>query len=162
MAQSWKTVLTDRLVEPVALVGIGNVMSGDDGLGPEVVRLLHGRTRAALFDCQTTPENFIAPIARAKPASIMLVDACPTGAEPGTIGLFTLECMHETTFHTHASTPALFLDLLVERTGAACFMLGVQPRTSGLGVAMTAEIRAAAAAIADAVAEILPAGEGTS
>ena len=156
MAESWETALMNRLVEPAAVVGIGNPEAGDDGLGPEVIRLLDGRTRALLFDCQTAPENFIGPLANASPASILLIDAVPTGQDPGTVGVFALECMHETTFHTHASTPALFLDMVVERTGAECFMLGVEPRSIGFGEAMTPEVTAAARDIADCIAQCLP------
>ena len=156
MPESWKTALMNRLVEPAAIVGIGNTQSGDDGVGPEVIRLLRGRTRALLFDCQTAPENFIGPIAQAKPACIILVDAVPVGAPTGTVQIFALECMHETTFHTHASTPALFLDMVVERTGAECFMLGVEPRSIGFGEAMTPEVTAAARDIADCIAQCLP------
>jgi len=156
MAASWKTALMNHLREPAAIVGIGNPQSGDDAVGPEVIRLLHGRTRAVLFDCQTAPENFIGPIANASPASILLVDAVPTGSTSGTVGVFALECMHETTFHTHASTPALFLDMVVERTGAQCCMLGVQPGNVGLGVPMTPEVAAAARDIADCIATCLP------
>ena len=83
MAASWKTALMNHLKEPAAVVGIGNPQSGDDGVGPEVVRLLRGRTRAMLFDCETAPENFIGPLAEARPASILLVDATPTGSTPG-------------------------------------------------------------------------------
>ena len=162
MAESWKTALANRLAAPAVIVGIGNTQSGDDGVGPEVVRLLEGRTRATLFDCGTAPENFIGPISKAKPASILLVDAVPMDAPPGHVGIFAIECMHETTFHTHASTPALFLDMLIERTGAECCMLGVQPKNSGLGVEMTPEVRAAAAEIADAVAASLPLEEKTT
>jgi hydrogenase 3 maturation protease len=161
VAESWRTALSDRLSEPAVIVGIGNSQSGDDGVGPEVVRLLAGRTRATLFDCQTAPENFIGPIARAKPRCIVLVDAAPFEDVPGAISVFALECLHQTTFHTHASTPALFLDLLVERTGAQCFMIGVQPEQSGLGTRISPRVSAAAAAIADAIAELLPPTEGS-
>jgi hydrogenase maturation protease len=156
VAESWRTALKDRLSEPAVIVGIGNSQSGDDGAGPEVVRLLAGRTRAKLFDCQTAPENFIGPIARAKPKCIVLVDAAPSGAAPGAVAVLALECLHETTFHTHASTPALFLDLLVERTGAECFLIAIEPKQSGLGKPMSPEVLGAAAAVADAIAELLP------
>jgi hydrogenase maturation protease len=159
LAESWKGALADRLSEPAVVVGIGNSASGDDGVGPEVIRLLRGRTRAWLFDCQTAPENFIGPIARLKPGCIVLIDAVPPRDRPGHIGIFAVECMHETTFHTHASTPALFLDLLVERTGAECFLVGVEARQSGLGTRMSREAASAAAEIADAIADHLPPSE---
>lgn len=156
MSESWKAALIDRLVSPAAVVGIGNSQSGDDGAGAEVVRLLRGRTCAALFDCQTVPENFIGPIARAKPACILLVDAVPSGAKAGRVRLYALDSLRETTFHTHAASPALFLDLLVERTGATCFMIGIQPKQVAPGAAMSPEVAAAARAVADAIAECLP------
>ena len=160
MSDSWKRELAGRVVEPAAIVGIGNSASGDDAAGPEVVRLLRGRTRAALFDCQTVPENFIGPIARAKPACIVLVDAVPVGALPGVVALYALDSMRESSFHTHAASPALFLDLLVERTGASCFMIGIQPETSGFGSPMSVAIAAAAREVADAIAGCLPAPGG--
>ncbi len=156
MADAWKKDLAARLVEPAAIVGIGNSASGDDGAGPEVVRLLRGRTRAALFDCQTVPENFIGPIARAKPRCIVLVDAVPVGALPGAVALYALDRVRESSFHTHAASPALFLDLLVERTGAGCFLVGIQPKSAGFGAPMSDEVAAAARAVADAIAGRLP------
>jgi hydrogenase maturation protease len=157
--ESWKSALGARLAEPVAVVGVGNSVCGDDGAGPEVVRLLRGRTRAALFDCQTAPENFTGPIARAGPRCILLVDAAPTGARPGAVGLFETERLHETSFHTHAASPALFLGLLVERTGADGFLIGIQPKASGLGAVMSDEVAAAAREVADAIAQLLPIGK---
>ena len=156
MAGRWQETLKDYVVEPASVVGIGRTGSGDDGLGPEVVRLVRGRTRAALFDCQTVPENFIGPIARSHPACIILVDAAPAGDQPGDVAIFAIECLHHATFHTHASTPALFLDALVERTGAACFMIGVHPKVLGLDRAMSPEVARAALEIADEIARLLP------
>jgi hydrogenase 3 maturation protease len=156
VAESWRSAIKERLTEPAAIVGIGNSQSGDDGVGPEVVRLLRGRTRAKLFDCQTAPENFIGPIARANPKCIVLVDAAPMNETPGAIAVLALECLHEATFHTHASTPALFLDLIIQRTGAQCFMIAIEPKQSGLGAAMSPRVRAAAEALADMIAELLP------
>jgi hydrogenase 3 maturation protease len=156
MDESWKLDLKARLVEPVVIVGIGNSMSGDDGAGPEVVRLLRGRTRATLFDCGGVPENFIGPIAAAKPACILLVDAAPVGAEPGHVGVFELAHIHGDTFHTHAASPSLFLDVLVERTHASCFMVGIQPKQVGIGTGMTPQVTAATRIVADFLAQCLP------
>ncbi len=156
MSERWQAQLAKRLVEPVAIVGIGNPASGDDGVGPEVVRLLQGSTRARLFDCGGVPENFIGPIARARPKTIVLVDAAPVGAAPGAVAIHELAHVRETTFHTHAAGAALFLDVLVERTHAACFMVGIQPKAVGFGEPMSDEVAAAAREVADEIAAALP------
>lgn len=156
MPDRWQAQLAKRLVEPVAIVGIGNTDAGDDGVGCEVVRLLKGLTRARLFDCGGVPENFIGPIARAHPRTIVLVDAAAVGVAPGAVAIHELAALRESTFHTHAASPALFLDVLVERTGAECFMIGIQPRRAGFGETMTDEVAAAAREVADAIAAALP------
>ncbi len=169
MSEAWKRELAERLAEPAAVVGIGRAGSGDDGVGPEVVRLLRGRTRAALFDCGAVPENFIGPIARAKPKCIVLIDAAAVGAEPGAVALYALSSLREATFHTHAASPALFLDVLVARINGSgtrdgvkgpgpvySFMIGIQPKTAGFGEAMSPEVLAAARDVAEAIAAALP------
>jgi Ni,Fe-hydrogenase maturation factor len=80
----------------------------------------------------------------------------PSGRASGAVDLYALDSLRESTFHTHAASPALFLDVLVARTGAACFMIGIQPKTSGFGAALSEEVAAAARDVADALAERLP------
>jgi hydrogenase maturation protease len=140
-------------------VGIGNPDSGDDGVGPEVIRRLAGRTRAALFDCRTVPENFTGPIARSRPRTIVLVDAAPTGRAPGAIEIVPPERLGESGFHTHAASPALFLELLSGRTGAACFLIGIEPKSANHGESLSAEAAAASREVADAIAGFLPVEE---
>ena len=156
MPPPWKEALRLRLKEPAAVVGIGNSASGDDAAGPEVVRLLAGRTRAALFDCGCVPENFIGPIARAKPTCIVLVDAAPAGGAPGAVSVHPLSDLREATFHTHAASPSLFLDVLVERTRAECFMIGIEPHRAGFGEHMSDEVIATAREVSDEIARLLP------
>ncbi len=154
---SWQEDLRARFLEPVAVIGIGNASSGDDAAGPEVARLLAGRTRAAVFDCGAVPENFIGPIARSKPKCILLVDAAPSGSKPGTVSVHSLAGMRESTFHTHAASPSLFLAVLVTRTRAECFMIGIQPARTGMGETMSDEVAAACREVADEIARLLPA-----
>jgi hydrogenase maturation protease len=159
MGDSWRKELAARIVEPVAVVGIGNVDSGDDALGPEVVRLLSGRTRAALFDCGTVPENFIGPIAQAKPACVILIDAVGAGGSPGDVVVLDAEALLESGLQTHAPSPALFLNVLAARTGAKCFAIGVTPGATGFGLPLSPEVATAAREVADEIARLLPADE---
>ena len=153
----WKRSLAAFAGRRLAVVGIGRRDAGDDGLGPLVIALLAGRASLSLFDAQTAPENFVAPIARANPDLILLVDAVAFAAPPGHIRLFEPSALDETDFTTHAMSPRLLLDFLARRTGARTLVLAVQPVSSALGSPMTPPVRAAAHAIADALASLFPA-----
>ena len=60
----------------VCIVGIGNIIRGDDGLGPKLIEFLKSRPiNADLFDCGTAPENYIFPILSTSCDTVVLVDA---------------------------------------------------------------------------------------
>ncbi len=73
----------------IAIVGCGNPNRSDDGVGPEVVRLLGGRgvgadARAvALIDAGT---DGMSVMFRARGcAALIVVDGCVSGSEPGAV-----------------------------------------------------------------------------
>ncbi|MDD5495957.1 MAG: hypothetical protein PHP46_02505, partial [Candidatus Omnitrophica bacterium] len=52
-----------RIKGKLAIVGIGNIIRGDDGLGPKFIEMIRARRlNIHLFDCGTAPENYIFPI----------------------------------------------------------------------------------------------------
>ena len=153
----WMRSLAPFTSARLVLVGIGRHDSGDDALGPLVVSLLRGRTSLALFDAGTAPENFVGPIVRARPDLILLVDAVHFSAPPGSIRLLGPSELDETDFTTHAMSPRLVLDFLLERTGAQSRVLAVQPQTSGPGLLLSEPVREAARSIADFLARTFPA-----
>jgi hydrogenase 3 maturation protease len=68
--------IKDRLKGVVTIIGIGNIMRGDDGFGPKLIESLKKRsTKAILFDCGTVPENYIFPILATSCDTVILVDA---------------------------------------------------------------------------------------
>ena len=152
----WKQSLAALAGKRVVLVGIGRRDSGDDGVGPLVVELLRARTSLSLLDAQTTPENFIGPIARATPDVVLLVDAAAFSAPPGEVRLFQGPDLDETDFTTHAMSPRLFLDFLAQRTGARTLLLAVQPARTGPAVPMSPPVHDAARSIADFLARLFP------
>ena len=73
----WPQALRDILRGRVALVGVGNTLRGDDGVGPLLIESLSRLVPAGdvvLFNCQMCPENYIGPICGCPPDIILLVD----------------------------------------------------------------------------------------
>jgi hydrogenase maturation protease len=68
------------------VIGCGNRLCGDDAAGPEVIRRLAVRTLPAGVRCLDAATDGIAVIeAMRHVPHVILVDACASGAEPGTI-----------------------------------------------------------------------------
>lgn len=68
------------------VVGCGSSISGDDAAGPEVVRRLNGRGLPEEVECVDAGTNgFEVALRMRSAAEVILVDACLSGGEPGTI-----------------------------------------------------------------------------
>ena len=134
--------IKSRIIGNVAIVGIGNIIRGDDGLGPKLIEMLKGRPMGAkLFDCGTAPENYIFPILASSCDTIVLIDAADIGAAPGGIKIFALEEISNVSFSTHNPSPRLLTDLLkTGRDDLNMFVVSVQPKTTILGAPMSKEV----------------------
>ena len=145
--------ITSRLKGKLAIVGIGNIIRGDDGLGPKLIEILRNRgglPGVSLFDCGTAPENYIFPILSTSCDTLMLVDAADIGKEPGAVEIFDLDKISRVSFSTHNPSPRLFTDLL--KTGKEdmdIFVISIQPKSTGIGAPLSEEVLSSLERIAD-------------
>ena len=66
------------------LMGIGNELKGDDGIGNVIAREFSAPGWKAIA-CETVPENFTSVIRRERPELLVIVDATDMGLNPGEI-----------------------------------------------------------------------------
>jgi len=77
---------------PVVIIGVGNILCADEGVGVRVVNELKRAPvlpYVEVFDCGTSGIAVLEALDGAEKA--VIVDAVSTGAEPGTIHRLTLE-----------------------------------------------------------------------
>jgi hydrogenase 3 maturation protease len=144
--------IKSRLKGKLAIVGIGNIIRGDDGLGPKLIEILKARgvPGASLFDCGTAPENYIFPILSSSCDTVVLVDAADIGKSPGATAVFDLENISRVSFSTHNPSPRLFTDLLkTGREEMNIFVISVQPLSTGIGEPISVEVLSSLDRIAD-------------
>lgn len=126
----------------VAIIGLGNIIRGDDGLGPKFIELLRAhKTNASLFDGGTVPENYIFPILSTSPDTVILVDAADMGLAAGEVKVFGIDEIANVSFSTHNPSPRLFTDLI--RTGKEeinIFVISMQPANMELGKPISEEV----------------------
>ena len=149
--------IKSRIKGKVAIVGIGSIIRGDDGLGSKFIELMKARSgRSELFDCGTAPENYVFPILSASCDTVALIDAADIGMAPGGIKIFSIDEISNVSFSTHNPSPRLFTDLL--RTGKDdlnIFVISIQPKTTTLGAPLSKEVLQGLEVLADAFSEAL-------
>ena len=150
-SEDLKTSIRDRVKGRVAIAAIGNIMRGDDGLGPKFIEILKGKNlNAALFDCGSAPENYIFPILTASCDTVILIDAADMGIPPGTARVFNLNEISSVSFSTHNPSPRLFTDLLMTgKDNLNIFVVSVQPKDNSLGGTLTKEVLSGLNMLAD-------------
>jgi len=126
--------LKNRLQGKVLIVGIGNPLRGDDGVGPEIIKRLNKPLPSLfLFDVGEVPENYLGKIVKQKPDTIVLIDAVDFGSSPGTIKIIEKDDIKDESLSTHNASLNLVAKYLQKETSADVFLLGIQPKTTEFG-----------------------------
>ncbi len=143
----------------VAVIGLGNVLLGDDGFGPYVVQVLLAGwdfpEGVAVHDLGT-PGLDLAPWIHGLDA-LILVDGVRSEAPPGTLRLYRRAevVSHPPGPRVSPHDPGL-LEALMAAELAGCapkevFLVGIVPDSCALGPGLTARVRPAVAAACEAV-----------
>jgi len=146
--------LAEVLREPTCLVGVGNPLHRDDGVGPwivEAVRTAVTGTRLRLIDAQDVPENFVHSIARDECHNVVFIDAVAAEGAPGTVVFGPLAGFAEAeSFSTHKLALSLSGKFL-EAAGKRVFLLGIVPADLEFGAGLTADVTRSAASLRDLI-----------
>lgn len=137
----------------MAIIGIGNIMRGDDGYGPKLIEILKKKqVKAHLFDCGTVPENYIFPILSTSCDTIILADAADIKEAPGSVKVLPLGDISGANFSTHNSSIRLFTDLLMTgKDNLNIFAVSIQPKSIAFGEPLSKEVKSAMESLADAL-----------
>jgi len=134
------TLLRDLLAGRVCIVGVGNRHRGDDGAGPRLIDARHPAAQGVWMDAGVAPENFLEPIVRTNPETILIVDAVAFGGFPGERRLMDVTAIDTFAVSTHAGSLAMLGDYLLARTGARIQIMAIQPeRIVGDGLSQAVE-----------------------
>ena len=138
------------------ILGIGNTLKGDDGVGSIVCQQLAGKTSAELIDAATVPENYIQHIIKKAPRNLLIIDAIDFGDSPGTIHIFKSEQLNSLVISTHILSPRIFVDMITQAINVDVYFIGVQPAQTTFGQFLSDNIRDALQRLVDILTEIFP------
>ncbi len=159
--RSWKSQL-QQMIPPgcrVAVLGIGQVLCGDDAAGVlaarHLRRLVGVGDRWLIVEAGLAPENFVGQVCRMAAEQVILVDAAYMGDQPGEIRVLDWRLVDEMSASTHALPIHLLGEYLVMETGCALTLVGIQAGDTRFGQRSSPVIRRAAVQVARGLAQVL-------
>lgn len=140
-----------------AIIGVGNELKGDDGIGIMVARQLQEdlQGKDMLIIPADVPENWIQPIIKFRPELLILVDASDFQAKAGDIRAIRDEEVSKVYTNTHSIPLVLFLEAIRKEVDTRTVFIGIQPRSSRFGEPMSQEVRDAGRKAADVIRKIV-------
>ncbi len=136
------------------ILGVGNVLKGDDAVGPYVVERLAACAVDALkaIDCGTVPENYTSVVRRLQPDRLVIVDAADMGLPPGSVRIVPKSRAGALGLSTHSMPLSMFMDYVGGLVGHVT-LVGIQPESMRLGNELSDCVCAAAGALVEAIRE---------
>ena len=139
----------------ILIVGIGNTLKGDDGVGSLICQRLKVKFPDRIIDTGTVPENYIHPIIRKAPQVLLIVDAIDFGASAGTIKILRPDEINAHAFSTHVLSPRLFLDVIFQDISPNVYFVGIQPAQTGLNQPLSPQVSGAVEKLVNAFNRLL-------
>ena len=109
------------------LMGIGNVLKGDDGIGCYIAKNFKEKNWLGL-DCSTAPENFTSVIRKNKPSLLVIVDAADMDIDAGGFRIVSEEKIENIGISTH-NMPLSFLINYLKDSANRIIFICIQPKT---------------------------------
>lgn len=124
------------------VVGVGNSLRGDDGLGPALVARIRDRSSVHCVDAGPVPENYAGPIVRANPDTVLFVDAVDLSQAPGSWSILSRDALAVSGLTTHSVSLGTFIDFLKTQIHGDVYVLAVQPETLAFGAELSPAVSA--------------------
>lgn len=138
----------------VAVLGVGNVLRGDDAFGPELVRRLSAKIpQLTAVDGGTVPENHLPVVLRSRPELILVADCTDFEGTPGELRLLDPDEVESLPFLTHGFPLSLILEELRRRSGAQIQVLAVQGGRVGMGEPLSSAVAETLEAVVTSLAK---------
>jgi len=124
-----------HLAARAVIVGIGNTLRSDDGIGSLLAARLEDKTPYIVYDAGASPENYLGKIIKDQPEVILLVDAVDFGGEAGEFRIFEGEEIQAVNFFsTHDASLSLAINYLQESLKTVeVIVLAIQPKALAFG-----------------------------
>jgi hydrogenase 3 maturation protease len=147
--------LTPLIKGKVLVIGAGNSLKGDDGLGCVLSETLKKYGNIDVLDAGVSIENYLGTIIKKKPDTIIIVDAVHFDAPAGTIDIFEQPDFPVTHFSTHGMSLQFFFDMLHNEGITNIILIGIQPESMDMGAEMSEPVKKAIVRLENVLRRVL-------
>ena len=145
--------------EKIVILGIGNEIKGDDGLGSIIAQksllLFDKNKNITVFDGGTVPENYTGLIRKENPTHIILVDAVDMKKKPGYIRVVRKEEIAKYNISTHAMPVSFLIKYMETTVNAQIILIGIQPKSMGFADPISKEVEKSIDDVVDTFNELI-------
>ena len=143
----------------LVILGIGNDIRGDDGVGQYIVESLKDLGKESddviIINAKTVPENFTGKIRKIDPSHILIIDAVLMNEEPGTVRVISKEQVGGLSVSTHSMSLSFLIKYLEIEKPYNIVFLGIQPESMGLVEDMSKVCRDSSDSVIDVLDSLL-------
>ncbi len=129
----------------VCVLGVGNRIRGDDGIGPAVIEELEKTYSddddVLLLNVQASPESFVRDIERFYPDKMIIIDSVDMEGFPGEVRQIDYHTIRKQALSTHKLPLSIFIDFLQRKMKFKILFFGVQPQTIGFNKRMSGPVK---------------------
>lgn len=126
--------------EKLLILGVGNELKRDDGVGPFIVDNLDEKDNVICINAKTVPENFTGKIRKEQPSHVIIVDACLMGGEAGDIKIVDKDDFVNIGISTHSMSLSYFVKYLERDNNFKIIFVGIEPETMEFGEELSEKI----------------------
>ncbi len=132
--------LKAHLKGKVVILGMGNTLRSDDGIGSILASRLKDKVPYIVYDAGQSPENYLGKIVSEKPDNVVIIDAVDSGARPGECRLIEAEDLKTANlFSTHNASVLLTTNYLQNNLKLDIIILIIQPKSIAFGDSLSPE-----------------------
>ena len=121
----------------IVLFGIGNILRGDDGIGPFLIEKIRNSVNAVCINGENSPENFIGKIIKINPDTLIIIDAVHFSGKPGEYCIMKSIDLTDCGITTHDISLVKLIEYLKIHIDIDIYILGVQPHQIGFGTSLS-------------------------
>jgi len=141
----------------VAIVGVGETLRGDDGVGQKIMEIMSESAPRGvlLIDAGAVPEAYMGKLVEHGCTHVLLIDAANFRGEPGEVRLIDSSRIGGQAVSTHSLPLTLFITYIEKVLGAKVLLLGVQPKSVKFNTGLSPEVTTAAHKVAALLMRLL-------
>jgi hydrogenase 3 maturation protease len=133
--------LKEHLKGKVVILGIGNTLRSDDGVGSLLATRIKDAVHYTVYDAGSSPENYLGKIVKDNPETVVLIDAVDYGGKPGEFRVVEPGDIQTVNFFsTHNASISLAINYLKSKIQADIIILIIQPKSVVFGESLSPEI----------------------